>query len=278
MTPPPPDELRTVEDIMAAVSHAIGALSTTDLWWRGQAIIDDEKWPLAPAAFRAGRGFGGEHDAYERFRLRAVARHANCPAQDDLAGWLFLMQHYGLPTRLLDWTESPLLAALFAASDWFCTPEQEAMAGRLWVLKPGRLNRIVFELPSDKLFTPGAPHLSRLVEEPFDPDKYKGEPAQGNKVAAIAPREIDLRMMVQLAGFTIHSTSEPLEDLPRAAEFVGSYDISAPQKRILREQIRALGTRESWAFPDLPALTKETQHTVDKLYNVDGAGAVTPWW
>ena len=50
--------------------------------------------------------------------------------------WLCLMQHYGLPTRLLDWSENILIALFWAVEDANIDCD-----GAIWVLNAGRLNQ-----------------------------------------------------------------------------------------------------------------------------------------
>src|SRR3989304_3886447 len=87
--------------------------------YRGQRSCT---WRLETAFERAGEQFGvhGEEKIkVERNMLREFKRRLhqytdNVPDDNSTDEWLALMQHYGAPTRLLDFTYSPHVAAYFA--------------------------------------------------------------------------------------------------------------------------------------------------------------------
>jgi len=115
--------------------------------FRGQG---DARWPLYSSISRyllehrvdPAAWAEQEERILRIFRRKAHLYLAHVPAETDAFQWLALMQHHGAPTRLLDFTWSPFVAAFFAleratapAAVWaLCLPE-------IWKAKhkfPGR--------------------------------------------------------------------------------------------------------------------------------------------
>lgn len=75
-----------------------------------------------------------ERDSIAFFKSRSIEYFDSAsPKDDDLLGWLALMQHYGAPTRLTDWSTSPLIACYFAYQK--VIPGEPAAA--LWAINAG---------------------------------------------------------------------------------------------------------------------------------------------
>ena len=104
-------------------------------------VMPPGHWSRAGTASARGGGLGAEYYSeatlLEKFRASAPTYLERLPATD--WEWLFLMQHYGLRTRLLDWTESSLIALYFAIRD-----NSGDVDAAVWAMNPWWLNRQTF--------------------------------------------------------------------------------------------------------------------------------------
>lgn len=286
--------ISSMEDLFRAASDAHGGcLPNAGVfpgpWFRGEPK-DYGQGRVTPKIYRPSRlsplvrprRSGFEAMLFSWFRAQAPSRYANCPAHNDIAGWLTVMQHYGMMTRLLDWTTSILVAAFFATEQvrQDGQNESEEPGGVIWALDPAALNATLPGNPSGSIY--GLEMQTRSAEEarnlPEGPDKtvqgliwaaagYKTD--SDDHVAAVIPTELDTRAMLQQSRFTIHGARSPGwgAAIPVEQQVAGKsrwvlkrYDMAGgASKRNLRRALASLGIRASTLFPDLEHLSVDLQ-------------------
>jgi hypothetical protein len=239
-----PIEIRSVGDLVRITRETCRS-DNIIRWFRGHR---EAHWEVRPSLWR-NYSPEDERNFTNRFRTRAALRRPAAPPADDYAAWLSLMQHYGLPTRLLDWSRSPLIAAYFAVASYIKQDAPLADAA-IWMLNPHSMN---YHFRGDDLTFPIDSSTAHEMLEPA----FKLRPKDDGDVLAVMAVEHDMRMFVQQGAFTIHAARDALNTRPGHSRYLVPLLIPASAVKNMAWEIYACGFRRGDLFPDLANLALE---------------------
>ncbi|MCG8689275.1 MAG: FRG domain-containing protein [Desulfobacterales bacterium] len=247
----------SISSISEFVDH-IESLSYAKLWYRG--VSSPDYLPIPGLIWRNLRSVESslEHDF--------LISYKSYIDQQNLDPWEIyaLMQHHGLPTRLLDWSESPLVALYFALSS---NPEAEG-PNVVWVLNPYELNRKTIGAPTlyclaamrSNITMEGGKQINNEVYLPPNLTTVREGWLPENPIAINATQNIR-RVSSQKGCFTVHgSKDDSINEYLKNTEHFHMIRInvqSVSERKEMLNKLSFLGVDEEYIFQDLDALCRK---------------------
>ncbi len=212
--------------------------SRSGAFFRGHNQAD---YHLVPSLLRKPLREDTEHNLYHE----CFARAGNLVARDS-SPWerLAFLQHYGIPTRLLDWTESFGVALFFALSGTLDRPH-------LWIVNAFLMNRTIEPIGQARIMLAGLDSIPDYHDSFVRIDGRKAWPYNKPLFMQI-PWNTD-RLRAQSGFFTFHSDDKPLDlAFPKYVRRVNIPDeaISGARKFLIHA-----GITEHTVFPDFVGLS-----------------------
>ena len=198
--------------------------------------------PLMPSVGRdkeCKHWFSVEKEVFEEFKREALPYLGFTPTND--WQWLAVAQHNRLPTRLLDWTRSPLAALWFTV----CKPANTGEPGIVWgfIYEPTEAICSTTDLPSN-------------LSSPFSI----------KNTLLYFPEHVFPYIQAQSGAFTIHHRNPdndqfmPFEDAKNADLRLSRIEIPAKSFPTLRYHLFRLGITPASLFPGLYGLVERIKY------------------
>ncbi|WP_153915598.1 FRG domain-containing protein [Shewanella sp. TC10] len=190
--------------------------------------VIDEKYTLIPSVGRLPilknvfEELSREKELLKQFKMQTALK-LPCLPQNDWE-WLSLAQHYGLPTRLLDWTINPLVALYFATNH-----------------KPEELYNNT-ELSDCAVYL----LISHINIDSF----YPQSPFSISETLEFRAPNISERVVNQSGIFTVHHNIRADFDNEKLHKFI----IPGQLKHLIKDKLNVLGVNESAIYPGLDGI------------------------
>ncbi len=222
--------------------------------FRGLACADHD---LSNSLVRLAAAGHSDITKVELALLRNFRKYAHAqaaPGVDSIWHWLAVAQHHGLPTRMVDWTYSPLVALHFATEN----PRQYGTDGVVWCvnfveanrLLPARLRTILEEEHSETLTVEMLSEFTSLRSfDALAPDPF---------VVFVEPPSLDARILNQFALFSLISSPGARQDdwVRHHQDLCRSVIVPAELKWEVRDKLDQANVSERTLFPDLDGLSR----------------------
>jgi hypothetical protein len=199
---------------------------------------------------------GGKYAEMERHLLRNFRKYAHRSnvEVDSMWNWLSLAKHHGLPTRLLDWSFSPLVALHFATSKI----QKFHLDGVIWMVDYTQVHQRVPEVLRRHLVEEGADVFTVEMLR-AEADTLKDFEALSSEEYALffEPPSMDERIVNQFALFSLMSTPHGLlnEWLEHRPLMLRKIIIPSALKWEIRDKLDQLNITERVLFPGLDGLS-----------------------
>lgn len=247
------EPIKHLQELQSHIMYFKDKFSNDDLWFRG---VSNSNFRLIPSIYRESI-WDYNNVMAQQMTNEFVHKGMSLLSHNHFEKWEWyhLMQHYSLPTRLLDWSEGYLIALHFALKE-HVNPTSDPC---VWLLEPYILNKC----SNGKPYVYFTCKTTRDRNDDFV-DNYIFDDSVDDKMPefpiAIFPPHINSRLNAQKSCFTIHGSEfEGFEKLSKMKKqtFLVKLIIDKNSVSVLKKELVSSGITEAVIFPDFEGLSRE---------------------